>query len=176
MPSRPWDNPPACSNCGSTRVVWVQMGYPDFSDHALMLAVAECRVILGGCCVPPDSGWRCMDCAERQLAGCGGNRGHFHWDLCAGMFDPNESDAARDARERAEEAVHEMELEREAAHRATPIGAWEQLQRIVLGVEADVRKAEHGNKAAGARVRRAMREARAAAQGVRRAVLVARVC
>ena len=167
MPERPWDNPPACSNCGSTRVAWVIHGMPlppDSLDPEMRRLMDEGRLRWGGCC--GGDFWICHDCAERELARGDGRGGGF-----AGGFDPNESDAAREARRRAEHEAHRLEHERKTAHRATPLGAWEHLRRIILDAQTDIQKARHGNKAAGVRARRAMREAWDAAQGVREAVL-----
>jgi hypothetical protein len=49
--------------------------------------------------------------------------------------------------------------------------AYEQLKVLVAEIEADVNKAEGGNKAAGTRVRKQMQEIKKAAQVVRNGVL-----
>ncbi len=174
MQSRPWDNPPACSNCGSTRVAWIVQGLPNFGDPELRRLLDEGRILLGGCCF--GDCWVCHDCAERERAGRGDQDSRLHvygpsgWKVYAGGFDPEESDAAREARERAEEAAVRAEYEKQAAYRATPIGAFERLKEIVAGAEKDVRKSERGVKAAANRTLAAMREAEEWAQRVEEAV------
>ena len=49
--------------------------------------------------------------------------------------------------------------------------AYEQLKALVAEIEADVNKAEGGNKAAGTRVRKQMQDIKKAAQVVRNTVL-----
>jgi hypothetical protein len=49
--------------------------------------------------------------------------------------------------------------------------AYEELKRLVAETEADINKAEGGNKAAGTRVRKQMQEIKKAAQNVRNTVL-----
>jgi hypothetical protein len=49
--------------------------------------------------------------------------------------------------------------------------AYEQLKVLVAEIEADVNKAEGGNKAAGTRVRKQMQEIKKTAQAVRSGVL-----
>lgn len=49
--------------------------------------------------------------------------------------------------------------------------AYEQLKKIVMEIEEDVRKADGGNKAAGTRVRSAMQDVKKVAQEIREAVL-----
>ena len=51
---------------------------------------------------------------------------------------------------------------------------FETLKRLVIEAEADVNKAEGGNKAAGTRVRKKMQDIKAAAQEVRKKVLEGR--
>ena len=48
---------------------------------------------------------------------------------------------------------------------------YEELKRLVAEIEADINKAEGGNKAAGTRVRKQMQTIKQAAQGVRNKVL-----
>ncbi len=49
--------------------------------------------------------------------------------------------------------------------------AYESLKALVAEIEADVNKAEGGNKAAGTRVRKQMQEIKKACQTVRNAIL-----
>jgi len=49
--------------------------------------------------------------------------------------------------------------------------SYENLKALVLGVEADLIKAQAGNKAAGTRVRKEMQAIKKAAQEVRQAIL-----
>jgi len=49
--------------------------------------------------------------------------------------------------------------------------AYEDLKTLVVEIEADVNKAEGGNKAAGTRVRKQMQDVKKAAQAVRNTVL-----
>ena len=49
--------------------------------------------------------------------------------------------------------------------------AYENLKRLVVEAEEDIRKAEGGNKAAGTRARKTMQEGKAACQEVRNAIL-----
>ena len=49
--------------------------------------------------------------------------------------------------------------------------AYEDLKMLVAEIEADVRKAEGGNKAAGTRVRKQMQAVKKAAQTVRNGIL-----
>jgi len=49
--------------------------------------------------------------------------------------------------------------------------AYEDLKVLVAEIEADVNKAEGGNKAAGTRVRKQMQEIKKAAQSVRSSIL-----
>jgi len=49
--------------------------------------------------------------------------------------------------------------------------AYENLKRLVVEAEEDIRKAEGGNKAAGTRARKTMQEVKAACQEVRNAIL-----
>ncbi len=51
---------------------------------------------------------------------------------------------------------------------------YEQLKELVSAVEADIAKAEAGNKAAGTRVRKAMQSIKQAAQDVRKKILEVR--
>ncbi|MBL0926381.1 MAG: histone H1 [Phycisphaerales bacterium] len=51
---------------------------------------------------------------------------------------------------------------------------YENLKRLVMEIEEDLRKAEGGNKAAGTRVRKQMQEIKNAAQDVRVKILAAR--
>jgi hypothetical protein len=51
---------------------------------------------------------------------------------------------------------------------------FETLKRLVAEAEADIQKAEGGNKAAGTRVRKKMQEIKAAAQEVRVKILAGR--
>lgn len=174
MLSKPWDNPPACSNCGSTRVAWVLQGMPNFGDPGLRRLLDEGRILLGGCCF--GNCWVCHDCAERERNLHGDHESHNRvygpsgWNSYAGGFDPQESDAAREARWRAECAEWEQRQAKKAAYRATPRGAYEHLKSLVAAAEQDIGKAEGGNKAAGIRARRAMLDARAAAQAVRNSI------
>ena len=48
---------------------------------------------------------------------------------------------------------------------------YEDLKTMVAEIEADIRKAEGGNKAAGTRVRKQMQQVKQAAQAVRNKVL-----
>ena len=48
---------------------------------------------------------------------------------------------------------------------------YEDLKRLVAEIEADVSKAEGGNKAAGTRVRKQMQDVKKASQAVRNAIL-----
>ncbi len=48
---------------------------------------------------------------------------------------------------------------------------YEKLKALVAEIEADVNKAEGGNKAAGTRVRKQMQEIKKAAQAVRNSIL-----
>ena len=48
---------------------------------------------------------------------------------------------------------------------------YEQLKALISEIEADVSKAEGGNKAAGTRVRKQMQEIKKAAQNVRNSIL-----
>ncbi len=48
---------------------------------------------------------------------------------------------------------------------------YEDLKQLVAEIEADINKAEGGNKAAGTRVRKQMQTIKQAAQGVRNKVL-----
>lgn len=52
---------------------------------------------------------------------------------------------------------------------------YEELKQLVAEIEADINKAEGGNKAAGTRVRKQMQTIKQAAQGVRNKVLELRV-
>ena len=52
---------------------------------------------------------------------------------------------------------------------------YEDLKALVAEIEADVNKAEGGNKAAGTRVRKQMQQIKQAAQSVRNRVLEIRV-
>ena len=49
--------------------------------------------------------------------------------------------------------------------------AYEELKQLVAEIEADINKAEGGNKAAGTRVRKQMQTIKQAAQSVRNTVL-----
>lgn len=49
--------------------------------------------------------------------------------------------------------------------------AYEELKRLVMEIEADIQKAEGGNKAAGTRVRKQMQLIKQAAQKVRNTIL-----
>jgi hypothetical protein len=49
--------------------------------------------------------------------------------------------------------------------------AYEELKQLVAEIEADINKAEGGNKAAGTRVRKQMQTIKQAAQNVRNTVL-----
>ena len=49
--------------------------------------------------------------------------------------------------------------------------AYEELKVLVAEIEADINKAEGGNKASGTRVRKQMQAIKKAAQGVRNAIL-----
>ena len=49
--------------------------------------------------------------------------------------------------------------------------SYEELKTLVAEIEADVNKAEGGNKAAGTRVRKQMQQIKKAAQAVRSAIL-----
>jgi len=49
--------------------------------------------------------------------------------------------------------------------------AYENLKALVVEIEADINKAEGGNKAAGTRVRKQMQEIKKAAQAVRNTIL-----
>ena len=49
--------------------------------------------------------------------------------------------------------------------------AYEDLKAMVAEIEADVNKAEGGNKAAGTRVRKQMQDIKKAAQAVRNSIL-----
>ena len=49
--------------------------------------------------------------------------------------------------------------------------AYEELKVLVAEIEADISKAEGGNKAAGTRVRKQMQAIKKASQGVRSAIL-----
>jgi len=49
--------------------------------------------------------------------------------------------------------------------------AFEQLKRMIADVEADIAKAEGGNKAAGTRVRQVMQDIKNAAQDIRAKIL-----
>jgi hypothetical protein len=49
--------------------------------------------------------------------------------------------------------------------------AYEELKQLVAEIEADINKAEGGNKAAGTRVRKQMQAIKQAAQNVRNTVL-----
>ena len=49
--------------------------------------------------------------------------------------------------------------------------AFEQLKRTIADVEADIAKAEGGNKAAGTRVRQVMQDIKNAAQDIRAKIL-----
>jgi len=49
--------------------------------------------------------------------------------------------------------------------------AYEELKQLVAEIEADINKAEGGNKAAGTRVRKQMQMIKQAAQNVRNTVL-----
>jgi hypothetical protein len=49
--------------------------------------------------------------------------------------------------------------------------AYEELKGLVAEIEADINKAEGGNKAAGTRVRKQMQAIKKAAQAVRSAIL-----
>ena len=49
--------------------------------------------------------------------------------------------------------------------------AYEELKVLVAEIEADINKAEGGNKAAGTRVRKQMQAIKKAAQAVRNAIL-----
>lgn len=49
--------------------------------------------------------------------------------------------------------------------------AFEELKRLILEIEEDLRKAEGGNKAAGTRVRGVMQQIKTAAQQVREEIL-----
>ena len=51
---------------------------------------------------------------------------------------------------------------------------YEDLKKKVADVEADLVKAEGGNKAAGTRVRKAMQDIKAVAQGIRVKILASR--
>lgn len=48
---------------------------------------------------------------------------------------------------------------------------YEQLKALVAEIEADINKAEGGNKAAGTRVRKQMQEIKKASQAVRNSIL-----
>jgi len=52
---------------------------------------------------------------------------------------------------------------------------YEDLKALVADIEADVNKAEGGNKAAGTRVRKQMQQIKQAAQNVRNRILEIRV-
>jgi len=54
--------------------------------------------------------------------------------------------------------------------------AYEELKQLVAEIEADINKAEGGNKAAGTRVRKQMQAIKQAAQNVRNTVLEIRSC
>jgi hypothetical protein len=49
--------------------------------------------------------------------------------------------------------------------------AFEELKRLIMDIEEDLRKAEGGNKAAGTRVRSVMQQVKTAAQQVREQIL-----
>ena len=49
--------------------------------------------------------------------------------------------------------------------------AYEDLKQLVIEIEADVNKAEGGNKAAGTRCRKQMQDIKKAAQAVRNTIL-----
>jgi hypothetical protein len=49
--------------------------------------------------------------------------------------------------------------------------AYESLKQLIAEIEADISKAEGGNKAAGTRVRKQMQDIKKAAQAVRNAIL-----
>ncbi|MCC6969004.1 MAG: histone H1 [Phycisphaerales bacterium] len=49
--------------------------------------------------------------------------------------------------------------------------AFEQLKRLIADIEADIAKAEGGNKAAGTRVRQVMQDIKNAAQDIRAKIL-----
>ena len=49
--------------------------------------------------------------------------------------------------------------------------AYEELKTLIADIEADINKAEGGNKAAGTRVRKQMQEIKKAAQNVRSSIL-----
>ena len=151
MSSRAWDNPPVCQACGSASVARVLGGLPNFKDEELMQAVRAGRVILGGCCCPRDY-WQCNGCGRTLL----------------------ESGQDFDSWSAEERKRSERQWEEEQAILATPRGAFDHVKSLVAAAEDDVRKAERGNKAAGARVRRMMREIKTGAQKVRIAILVAR--
>lgn len=52
--------------------------------------------------------------------------------------------------------------------------AYERLKKLIVEVDADMQKAEGGNKAAGTRVRQAMQDIKKAAQDVRESILALR--
>ena len=52
-----------------------------------------------------------------------------------------------------------------------PMQAYEDLKTLVVEIEADINKAEGGNKAAGTRVRKQMQDVKKTAQAVRNTVL-----
>lgn len=49
--------------------------------------------------------------------------------------------------------------------------SYEELKTLIVDIEADINKAEGGNKAAGTRVRKQMQEIKKAAQNVRSSIL-----
>jgi len=49
--------------------------------------------------------------------------------------------------------------------------AYENLKALIVEIEADINKAEGGNKAAGTRVRKQMQDIKKAAQAVRNTIL-----
>ena len=51
--------PPECPECGSAKVAEIVYGYPS-SDWDWEKDVDSGKVVLGGCCIPPDPhSWRC---------------------------------------------------------------------------------------------------------------------
>ncbi|MCI0339151.1 MAG: hypothetical protein L0226_16385 [Acidobacteria bacterium] len=55
--------PSACPNCGSSKVLGIVYGLPDFDK---LPPKEERNFILGGCCIDLDSpGWYCDEC-ERE--------------------------------------------------------------------------------------------------------------
>ena len=54
--------PPECPECGSAKVAEIVYGYPS-SDWDWEKDVDSGKVVLGGCCIPPDPhSWQCQSC------------------------------------------------------------------------------------------------------------------